>query len=66
MAERENIAPRLIANAAELEELAGNGGDHLPMMHGWRRELFGDVAQGLKKGKLMIGLRNGKPDIFEA
>ena len=66
VAERENIAPRLIANAAELEELAGNGGDHLPMMHGWRRELFGDVAQGLKKGKLMIGLRNGKPDIFEA
>jgi ribonuclease D len=66
VAERENIAPRLIANAAEIEELAGNGGDHLPMMHGWRRELFGNIAVGLKQGKLMIGIRKGRPDIFEA
>lgn len=65
VAERENIAPRLIANAAELEEMAGNGGEHLQMMHGWRRELFGNIAAGLKQGKLMIGIRNGKPDIFE-
>jgi ribonuclease D len=66
VAERENIASRLIANAAEIEELAGNSGDHLPMMHGWRRELFGNIAQGLKQGKLMIGIRKGRPDIFEA
>ncbi|MEE4238710.1 MAG: ribonuclease D [Anderseniella sp.] len=65
IAERENIAPRLIANAAELEEMAGNGGEHLPMMQGWRRELFGNIAAGLKQGKLMIGIRDGKPDIFE-
>jgi ribonuclease D len=66
VAERENIAPRLIANAADLEEMAGNGGEHMQMMHGWRRELFGNIADGLKQGKLMIGIRDGKPDIFEA
>jgi ribonuclease D len=65
VAERENIAPRLIANASDLEEMAGNGGDDLAMMHGWRRELFGDIAVGLKQGKLMIGIRDGKPDIIE-
>jgi ribonuclease D len=43
VAERENIAPRLIANASDLEELAGNGGDDLAIMHGWRRELFGEL-----------------------
>jgi ribonuclease D len=64
--ERENIAPRLIANAADIEEFAGNGGDHLQMMRGWRHELFGEVAQGLKTGKLAIGIRDGKPDIFNA
>jgi ribonuclease D len=66
VAERENIAPRLIANASDLEELAGNGGDGLAIMHGWRRELFGDIALGLKQGNLMIGIRDGKPDIIEA
>lgn len=64
--ERENIAPRLIANAADIEEFAGNGGNHLQMMRGWRHELFGEVAQGLKTGKLAIGIRDGKPDIFKA
>ncbi len=64
--ERENIAPRLIANAADIEEFAGNGGDHLQMMRGWRHDLFGEVAQGLKAGKLAIGIRDGKPDIFSA
>lgn len=64
--ERENIAPRLIANAADIEEFAGNGGDHLQMMRGWRHELFGEVAEGLKAGTLAIGIRDGKPDIFSA
>ena len=64
--ERENIAPRLIANAADIEEFAGNGGEHLQMMRGWRHDLFGEVAQGLKAGKLAIGIRDGKPDIFSA
>jgi ribonuclease D len=66
VSERENIAPRLIANAADLEAFAGNGGDGLQMMHGWRRDLFGDIAVGLKAGKLAIGIRDGKPDIFNA
>jgi len=64
--ERENIAPRLIANASDLESFAGNGGGDLQMMHGWRLEVFGKVATGLKTGKLAIGIRDGKPDIFKA
>ncbi len=64
--ERENIAPRLIASSSDLERFAGNGADGLQMMHGWRRELFGEVAEGLKAGTLAIGIRDGKPDIFEA
>jgi ribonuclease D len=66
VAERESIAPRLIANASDIEEMAGNGGDHLAIMHGWRREIFGDIALGLKNGELAIGIRNGRPDIFKA
>ena len=66
VADRENIAPRLIANASDIEEMAGNGGDHLAIMHGWRREIFGDIAIGLKRGELAIGIRNGRPDIFKA
>ena len=55
--------------AALLLALAANGIEAKILedgMHGWRRELFGNIAVGLKQGKLMIGIRKGRPDIFEA
>lgn len=64
--DRENIAPRLIANASDLEEFAAFGAGDLAMMQGWRKEVFGSVAEGLKSGKLAIGIRDGRPDIFKA
>ena len=63
--ERENLAPRLVASAADIEALAAGRRD-LPLLRGWRRQVFGDLALKLLEGKRVIGLRNGKPDIFPA
>ena len=65
VSEREGIAPRLIASARDLERLAAGETD-LPVMRGWRRKVFGELAQSLLRGEKVIGLRNGRPAILPA
>ncbi len=63
--ERENIAPKLLASAADLEKLAA-GREDLPVLKGWRREVFGDLALQLLRGERVIGLKSGRPAILPA
>ena len=62
VAGRQNIAPRLIASAKDIERIAAGERD-LPALKGWRREAFGDLALALLRGEKAIAIRNGKPVI---
>lgn len=54
--EKHGVASKVIANTEDLEKIAGEGEKaDVPAMHGWRRELFGDVALKLISGG--VGLR---------
>jgi len=55
-AEEANVAPRLIAGAAELEKLAVDAEADTPVLKGWRRELFGEDALRLRRGELALVL----------
>lgn len=59
-AEYAQVAPRLIANADDIESLAAHEDDGVAALHGWRAEIFGNDAQALRDGQLAIALRNGK------
>jgi ribonuclease D len=48
------VAPRLIANAADLERLAREDNPDIPALSGWRREVFGEKALRLKSGKVAL------------
>jgi ribonuclease D len=63
--ERENLAPKLVANTADIEAVAEDDNADVPLMHGWRRELFGNLALALKRGEAMIGFQNGRVRIIE-
>jgi ribonuclease D len=63
-AEETGVAPRLIANADEVERLAG-GDETVPAMTGWRGEVFGRDAQALMAGTLAIALENGEAVLVE-
>ena len=52
--EETGVAPKLIANVADLERLASDEAPDIPAMHGWRYEIFGDYAIALKQGKLAL------------
>jgi ribonuclease D len=63
-ADRHGVAPRLIANAAELEAIAASDTAQAPALTGWRREVFGAQALALKHGAIALRLRNGQVETF--
>ena len=63
---REGIAPKLVANSTDIEAVAEDDSADVPLMHGWRREVFGDLALAIKHGRAMIGFRDGRVVIVTA
>ena len=59
-AARNRVAPRLIADAEDLERLAVEREPDIPVLKGWRRELFGDDALRLKRGELALSVKSGE------
>lgn len=58
-AEEVGVAARLIAPSAEIEALAGEDRDDLPVLRGWRREVFGEDALRIKSGRVGLVARPG-------
>jgi ribonuclease D len=64
-AESAGVAPRLIANAEDIEKLAAEEDDGVIALQGWRGEVFGKDAIALRKGDLAIALENGEAVVVE-
>jgi ribonuclease D len=59
-AEAAGVAPRLIADADDIERLAAHEDDGVAALHGWRAEVFGNDAVALRDGKLGLALDKGE------
>jgi ribonuclease D len=64
-AEAVGVAPRLIANADDIERLAANEDEGVAALHGWRAQVFGNDAVALRKGDLAIALEGGEAVVVE-
>ncbi len=64
-AEAAGVAPRLIANADDIEKLAVEDDEGVAALRGWRAEVFGNDAKLLRKGDLAIALENGDAVVVE-
>jgi ribonuclease D len=60
VSEEHGVATKLIANTDDLEQIAADDGANVPALHGWRQELFGNLALALKRGELALGMQNRK------
>ncbi len=60
-----DVAPKLIASAADLEEIALSDEADVQALTGWRREVFGEAALKLKRGELALKLKNGAVELIE-
>ena len=59
-AKEADVAPKLIARSDDLEALAAGVREGLPMLSGWRNEVFGMDALALVEGRLGFAVKDGK------
>lgn len=64
-AEEAHVAPRLIANADDIERLAAMEDEGVAALHGWRAKVFGDDACALRNGRIALALENGDAVVVE-
>jgi ribonuclease D len=55
-----NVAPKLIANADDIDRLVLEDSPDIPALIGWRREVFGNDALALKDGRVALGVDGRK------
>ncbi|MDE2579636.1 MAG: ribonuclease D [Hyphomicrobiales bacterium] len=60
VAERHGVAAKMIATVEDLEEIAADDKAETAALSGWRRELFGEKALLLKRGRLALTVEKGK------
>ncbi|UMY17068.1 ribonuclease D [Methylobacterium organophilum] len=65
VAEAEGVAPKIIATVDDLEAVADDDAADVPLLHGWRRTLFGEKALALKAGRLALSTERGKVVVRE-
>ena len=54
--EQHNVAPKLLATSDDLDRLATEDEPDIPVLQGWRREVFGEDALALKAGRITLGV----------
>jgi ribonuclease D len=60
VSEKNQVAPRLIASAEEIDRFAASPETDHPILLGWKREVFGELALKLVLGEVTLGLDKGR------
>jgi ribonuclease D len=60
VSEQHGVAAKVIATVEDLERIALDDRADIPALHGWRREMFGEHAIALKRGRLALAVEKGK------
>lgn len=60
VSEQHGVAAKVIATVEDLERIAIDDRAEVPALHGWRRDLFGEQAIGLKRGRLALAVDKGR------
>ena len=59
-AQNSNVTPRILASTEDLKTIAQEENPDVPAVKGWRKEIFGNRALGLKEGKTALAVKDGK------
>ncbi len=64
--EQHHVAPKLVASSDDIDRLAAEDAPDLPVLHGWRHEVFGADAQALKEGRIALGVEGKRIRLIAA
>ncbi len=59
-----NVTPIMIASVKDLIKFV-SGDQNVKFLHGWRREIFGNVALDLINEKIKLGIKENKVVLYE-
>jgi len=66
VAEKEAVAAKVLASSEDIDRLAAEGEEaDVPAMHGWRRQVFGDLAIKLVRGEIALKFDRRRIAVFE-
>ena len=66
VAEKEGVAAKVLASGDDIDRIAAEGEEaDVPAMHGWRRQVFGDIAVKLVRGEIALKFDRRKVTVFE-
>jgi ribonuclease D len=60
VSEQHGVAAKVIATVEDLERIAADDRADVAALHGWRREMFGEQAISLKRGRLALAVDKGR------
>ncbi|MBO0750748.1 MAG: ribonuclease D [Bradyrhizobiaceae bacterium] len=60
VSEQHGVAAKVIATVEDLERIATDDRAQVAALHGWRRDLFGEQAISLKRGRLALAVDKGR------
>jgi ribonuclease D len=63
--EGQGLAPKLVASSADIDAVAEDDAADVPLLNGWRREVFGNLALDIKHGRAVIGFEKGRVKILK-
>jgi ribonuclease D len=64
--EDHHVAARLVASSEDIDRLAAEDGPEIAALQGWRREVFGEDALALKRGRVALGVAGRKVRLIPA
>ncbi len=66
VAEKEGVAAKVLASGDDIDRIAAEGEEaDVPAMHGWRRQVFGDLAAKLVRGEIALKFDRRKVAVFD-
>jgi ribonuclease D len=64
--ENEKVAPKILANVDDLEDIVADDHADVAALKGWRRQLFGDLALSLKHGEIALCVKKGRVTVVHS
>ncbi len=64
--EDHHVAARLVASSDDIDRLATEDTPDIAALHGWRREIFGEDALALKRGRVALGVAGRRIKLIPA
>ncbi len=66
VAEKEGVAAKVLASGDDIDRIAAEGEQaDVPAMHGWRRDVFGNIAVRLVRGEIGLKFEGRKVAVFD-